>query len=59
AMAELAARLHDANWQLEAPDGILIVTKLGETYRIHPDGTVEGEGNIRQALEHTIAKYTG
>lgn len=53
ALAELKAQLESKSLtvDVDAAGETLIVTKLGQEYRIHPDGTVEGEGLHRTHLE--------
>lgn len=56
ALAALKAQLEPTNLTVDvgAKGETLIVTKLGQEYRIHPDGTVEGDGLHRQQLEQLL-----
>lgn len=55
----LRARLDDADWDIERDtDGSIVAEKMGEQYRIHPTGEIEGEGQIREPLENIVAEYT-
>lgn len=56
ALAALKAQLEPTNLTIDigAEEETLIVTKLGQEYRIHPDGTVEGDGLHRQQLEQLL-----
>lgn len=59
-MDGLRARLEDANWNIESrDDGSIVVEKMGQQYRIHPTGTVEGDGQIREPLENIVEQYMG
>lgn len=58
-MGALRERLDDAGWTLETDDdGTIVSEKMGEQYRIHPTGEVEGEGQVRGPLENLVAEYT-
>lgn len=57
ALDDLRDRLDEADWQTEFVDGVLTVEKMGERYRIHPTGDVEGEGRVRGPLENIVAEY--
>jgi len=57
AMDDLRARLEEADWRTDFEDGVLTVEKMGEQYRIHPTGDVEGEGPVRGPLENIVAEY--
>ncbi len=59
AMDDLQARLDEADWQTDLEDGVLTVEKMGERYRIHPTGDVEGEGQVRGPLENIVDEYRG
>ena len=59
AMDDLQGRLEDAGWQTELHSGVLTVSKMGEQYRIHPTGGVEGEGQVRGPLENIVDEYSG
>jgi len=57
AMDDLRARLADADWRTDLEGGVLTVEKMGEQYRIHPTGDVEGQGQVRGPLENIVAEY--
>ncbi len=59
AIGDLQDRLEEADWHTEFVDGVLTVEKMGERYRIHPTGDVEGEGQVRGPLENIVAEYKG
>ncbi len=56
ALGALKAQLDAKNLTVDVdPTGeTLVVTKLGQEYRIHPDGTVEGDGLHRKHLEQLL-----
>jgi len=55
----LRERLEGASWDIEFDaDGALLGEKMGEQYRITPEGEVEGEGRIRTPLENIVEEYT-
>ena len=57
ALEALQARLDEADWQTELDAGMLTIEKMGEQYRIHPSGDIEGEGQVRRPLENIVAEY--
>lgn len=56
ALAALRDQLEPKNLAVDigAAGETLLVTKLGQEYRIHPDGTVEGDGLHRKHLEQFL-----
>lgn len=56
-MAALQDRLADAEWAVTMDDSVLVAEKLGERYRIHPTGDVDGEGKIREPVENIVQQY--
>lgn len=56
-LAALRTTLEDKNLTVDggAEGETLVVTKLGQEYRIFPDGTVEGDGPHREPLQRVIA----
>lgn len=55
----LRERLEGAGWDIEVDSGGgLVGEKMGERYRIAPDGEVEGDGQIRKPLENIVDEYT-
>jgi len=56
-MGDLQDRLDEAAWNTALEDGVLVVEKMGEQYRIHPTGEVDGEGQVRRPLENIVAEY--
>jgi hypothetical protein len=57
-MSALRARLVDAEWQVDMEEDVLVAEKMGEQYRIHPTGDIDGEGEIRAPLENIVQQYT-
>lgn len=57
ALTELKEQLgpKDLTVDIDAQGKTLLVNKLGVTYRIHPDGTVEGDGLHRKQLEQLLS----
>lgn len=57
ALGALKAQLDSKNLTVDvgAEAETLVVTKLGQTYRIYPDGTVEGDGLHRKHLEQLLS----
>lgn len=58
AIGELRERLEEAEWETELSKGALVVEKIGEQYQILPDGTVNGDGQVRTPLENIVSEYT-
>lgn len=56
-MSALRARLADAEWRVDMDESVLVVEKMGEQYRIHPTGDIDGEGEIRAPLENIVQQY--
>lgn len=56
ALAALKDQLESENLAIDigAAGETLLVTKLGQEYRIYPDGTVEGDGLHRKHLEQFL-----
>lgn len=42
------ARLADKGYQAQIKDDRVVVTAAGETYHVDPEGTVEGDGSLRE-----------
>lgn len=61
-LAAVEERLAGAAEVEPAVDGeevVLDVEKLGETYRVRPDGSVEGDGAVRDRLESAVDEVVG
>ncbi|TYL37819.1 hypothetical protein CV102_13865, partial [Natronococcus pandeyae] len=57
ALTPLREKLEDADWETVIDEGVLVVEKLDEQYRIHLTGDVEGDGPARKPLENIVTKY--
>lgn len=57
ALTPLREQLEDADWETMINNGVLIVEKMDEQYRIHLTGDVEGNGPARKPLENIVTKY--
>lgn len=61
-LAELRDRLAtsattDVVFPTDGPAAVLEVEKLGETYRIHPNGEIRGDGALRDRLDALARDY--
>lgn len=61
AMADLRDRLAEsATVEVERGDdgeAVLAVSKLGDSYQVRPDGTIDGEGVLRDRLDDLVEEY--
>lgn len=54
----LGDRMSVAGWDVRSDGDDLVMEKGGESYRIQPDGVIEGEGDFRTPLENLVDNYT-
>lgn len=50
-LEEIVARFEESGAEVEISDGAVEVTKLGDTYRVRADGTVESDGPLKDRIE--------